>query len=61
LMKETLHKASEKGFRRVGLLVDKGNPKAEQLYTSLGFIYHNDTFWGGHPMKHLQYITNFDF
>ena len=61
LLKEVLHKASEKGFRRVGLLVDKGNPKAERLYASLGFIYRNDTTWGGHPMKHLQYITNFDF
>ncbi|MGI6231554.1 MAG: GNAT family N-acetyltransferase [Prevotella sp.] len=37
----------------VGLLVDKGNPKAEALYLRLGFVYQNDNEWGGHPMKHL--------
>lgn len=39
----------------VGLLVDKGNPKAEHLYSSLGFEYVDDTTWGGHEMKHLQF------
>ena len=38
----------------LGLLVDKGNPTAERLYTALGFRYVNDTHWGGHPMRHLQ-------
>lgn len=38
-----------------GLLVDKGNPKAERLYTSLGFSYCGDSRWGGHEMKHLVY------
>ena len=38
----------------VGLLVDKGNPAAERLYTRLGFRYVNDASWGSHPMKHLQ-------
>lgn len=38
----------------VGLLVDKGNPAAERLYTRLGFRYVNDATWGSHPMKHLQ-------
>jgi len=37
----------------VGLLVDKGNPAGEALYTSVGFRYVNDSQWGGHPMKHL--------
>ena len=37
-----------------GLLVDKGNPAAERLYTRLGFCYVNDATWGSHPMKHLQ-------
>lgn len=37
-----------------GLLVDKGNPAAERLYTRLGFRYVNDATWGSHPMKHLQ-------
>ena len=40
----------------VGLLVDKGNPRAERLYHSLGFRFINESSWGGHPMKHLQYI-----
>lgn len=35
------------------LLVDKGNPSAERLYTSLGFEYRGDAQWGGHAMKHL--------
>ena len=39
----------------VGLLCDKGNPKAERLYTKVGFQYVNDTTWSGHAMKHLQY------
>ncbi len=37
----------------VALLVDKGNPSAERLYTSLGFEYCNDATWGGHAMRHL--------
>lgn len=35
------------------LLVDKGNPRAERLYMSLGFKYVGDNTWGGHEMKHL--------
>lgn len=35
------------------LLVDKGNPGAERLYTSLGFEHRGDAIWGGHGMKHL--------
>ena len=38
---------------RVGLLVDKGNPDGEALYTKVGFEYLDDNLWGGHPMKHL--------
>lgn len=37
----------------LGLLVDCGNPKAESLYTSIGFKYVDDNMWGGHRMKHL--------
>ena len=37
----------------VGLLVDKGNPDGEALYSSVGFRYMNDSQWGGHEMKHL--------
>lgn len=35
------------------LLVDKGNPSAERLYTSVGFCYVGDSVWAGHEMKHL--------
>lgn len=37
------------------LLVDKGNPNAERLYKSIGFVYANDAMWGGHEMRHLVY------
>ena len=33
--------------------VAKGNPAGEALYASVGFQYANDSWWGGHPMKHL--------
>ena len=45
------------GLPAVGLLVDKGNPKAEKLYTRIGFKYVGDSSWGGHEMKHLQYAV----
>ncbi len=54
LLRATIDRAKEVGVPRVGLLVDKGNPKAEALYARVGFEYVNDTAWGGHPMKHLQ-------
>ena len=44
--------------RRAGLpatlLVDKGNPKAERLYRSVGFAYAADAVWGGHEMRRLM-------
>jgi DNA-3-methyladenine glycosylase I len=40
----------------VGLLVDKGNPDGEALYSSVGFKYMNDSRWGGHEMKHLIWL-----
>lgn len=55
LLKATIEKGRRLKFAKVGLLVDKGNPKAEKLYRSIGFQYVNDTEWGGHPMRHLQY------
>lgn len=56
LLRIAADKAAAMGIPAVGLLVDKGNPLAERLYTGAGFEYVNDTVWGGHPMKHLQYI-----
>ena len=42
------------GFDRVGLLVDFDNPRAEKLYSSLGFSRVNRTTFLGHDMWHLQ-------
>ena len=53
LLKATKVRANQMNIPCVGLLVDKGNPIGEALYTSVGFRYMNDSSWGGHPMKHL--------
>ncbi len=55
LIRATIEKARGMNIPAVGLLVDQDNPKAEALYTRLGFVYKNNASWGGHPMKHLQY------
>ena len=55
LLEAAISRARELGLPAVGLLCDKVNPKAERLYTKVGFQYVNDTTWGGHAMKHLQY------
>ena len=52
LMKHLISHAASLGLP-TALLVDKGNPKAERLYTALGFTYRNDAKWGGHEMKHM--------
>lgn len=57
LLRAAIERGEALGLARVGLLVDKGNPRAEALYNKVGFAYVNDTAWGGHPMKHLQYTT----
>jgi len=53
LIRATKERADKMGISCVGLLVDKGNPLGEALYSSVGFQYANDNMWGGHPMKHL--------
>ncbi len=53
LLLATKERANRLGFHVVGLLVDKANPEAESLYSSVGFRYVNDSRWGGHSMKHL--------
>lgn len=55
LLRATIEKGIQRGIPTIGLLVDKSNPKAEELYSKVGFQYVNDSVWGGHPMKHLQY------
>ena len=52
LLKHFVEYAAELGLP-AALLVDKNNPNAERLYTSLGFVYKNDAMWGGHEMRHL--------
>ena len=58
LIRATKERAERKELPCVGLLVDKGNPDGEALYTSLGFKYVNDSIWGGHPMKHLVLLSS---
>lgn len=53
LIMATKERAEKMELPCVGLLVDKGNPSGEALYTSVGFQYANDSHWGGHEMKHL--------
>ena len=55
LRKATIEKARNLHINHVGLLVDCNNPLAEKLYSKVGFQYVNDSSWGGHSMKHLQY------
>lgn len=56
LLRATIEKGKQLQLPAVGLLVDKGNPKAERLYASVGFQYVGDNQWGGHGMRHLQYV-----
>ena len=57
LLRKIIEKAKTLGITKVGLLVDKNNPRAEHLYTAQGFQYVDDAMWGGHPMKHLQIVN----
>lgn len=49
-------KALSDGHARVGLIVDFDNPRAEELYTSLGFTRVGTRTFFGHKMWHMQYI-----
>ena len=46
---------AQHGDQPVGLLVDVTHPWAERLYKAIGFQFVNDTTWGGHNMRHMQY------
>lgn len=48
------HRAFSEGHERVGLIVDVDNPRAERLYTSLGFRRVGTRQFLGHKMWHLQ-------
>lgn len=56
LLDATKNKAADMNLPAVGLLVDEGNPKAERLYLRKGFVFVGKNTWGGHPMRHLQYL-----
>ena len=47
-------RAFAEGYERVGLIVDCDNPKAERLYTSIGFERVGRREFFGHNMWHLQ-------
>lgn len=47
-------KAFAEGHERIGLIVDQDNPKAESLYTSLGFERVGTFDFFGHMMWHMQ-------
>ena len=53
LLQASIEKSRALGLPSTGLLVDVGNPKAEQLYNKVGFQYAGTNSWGGHGMKHL--------
>lgn len=56
IAKRLLAATIDKGRRMnlpTGLLVDEGNPRAERLYTSVGFTFAGNNSWGGHAMRHL--------
>lgn len=54
LLKAMSNKAFAEGHSRVGLIVDVDNPRAERLYTELGFVRVGQKRFLGHDMWHLQ-------
>ncbi len=54
LLSAARDKAFAAGHKRVGLIVDFENPRAEALYKSLGFERVNATKFLGHDMWHMQ-------
>lgn len=54
LFEAMLARASDEGFRVVGLIVDEDKPKAEALYLRLGFKTVGFRDFLGHRMKHMQ-------
>ncbi|MGN0281758.1 MAG: GNAT family N-acetyltransferase [Prevotella sp.] len=53
LINATSDKARKMDIPLTGLLVDTGNPRAEALYTRVGFKLAGTNSWGGHGMKHF--------
>ena len=54
LVEAFCERAFAEGAERVGLIVDVQNPKAEELYRSVGFERVGERTFFGHQMHHLQ-------
>lgn len=48
-----INRAASLGHTSVGLIVDIDKPKAEALYTRLGFVHMDNKDFFGHTMKHM--------
>lgn len=60
LINSCCERAFSRGHRCVGLIVDYDNPRAEKLYTTLGFGRVGTRLFLGHQMWHLQRIDSMD-
>lgn len=56
LLSAAADRAFAAGHERVGLIVDFDNPRAEALYSSLGFERVNPTTFLGYNMWHMQKV-----
>lgn len=56
LLRKGIERGQQLGLPATGLLVDEGNPRAERLYSRVGFRVVDTTSWGSHAMRHMQYI-----
>lgn len=54
LIQAMTEKAFNEGHKSVGLIVDKENPRAEELYTRIGFGRVGERKFFTHEMYHLQ-------
>jgi len=55
LIQKMIQYASEKGHQKIGLLVDKKNPKAKKLYENLGFRKLDEIYLLGNKYDHLVF------
>ena len=53
LFEAQCQRAASLGHKVAGLIVDEDKPKAEALYTRLGFRYIDEKDFFGHKMKHM--------
>lgn len=54
LIQAMTEKAFNQSHKNVGLIVDKENPRAEKLYTRIGFSRVGERMFFTHKMYHLQ-------